>query len=348
MPTLHSILIATLFSASATAQSLGESYYCPAADNSTGAPAVISAVGSDVVGGNPLTLIADGLPQNQFGFFLVGPYPGLVANPGGSQGTICLGGGLGRFNSQVMNSGAMGQISAIVDTNALPVNPATAILGGETWCFQAWYRDNNPGTVSNFSDAVIVGFRDVGITADCSANVVSGPEPLTVQFSSAGVGAISWYWDFGDLNSSLSQSPTHTFTAAGTYLVELTTSGPTGSAADVLVIEVTGAPPTFGPVWAAFNVVDPAVGLSCVDCHGPGGFGNLDISTEAGAYANLVGITANCGMGNIRVIAGDPANSLLYQKLAGTQTCGTSMPFGATYSGDLALIHDWIQGGAQQ
>ena len=41
-------------------------------------------------------------------------------------------------------------------------------------------------------------------------------------------------------------------------------------------------------------------------------------------------------------------NSLLYQKLAGTQTCGQSMPFGASYSGDLALVFDWIQAGAQQ
>jgi len=348
MRILQSTLLISLLSASASAQSIGEKYYCPAAANSTGSPAVISALGSDIVGGNALTLVANGLPGNQFGFFLVGPSTGLVANPGGSQGTICIGGGLGRFNGQVMNSGGMGTISATVDTLALPVNPVAAIAGGETWHFQAWYRDLNPSQVSNFTDAIAIGFRDVGITADFSADVSSGPAPLSVQFTNAAVGASSFAWDFGDSGTSAASNPSHTFAAAGTYLVELVTTGSAGSAADLMVIEVTAAPPTFGSVWADFTVVDPAVGLSCVDCHGVGGFGDLDMSTEAVAYANLVGAAANCGSGNTRVIAGDATNSLLYQKLAGTQTCGQSMPFGASYSGDLALVFDWIQAGAQQ
>jgi hypothetical protein len=348
MQILQATILTSVLMASASAQSLGAKYYCPAADNSTGSPAVISATGSDVVGGNALNLLASGMPNNQFGFFLVGPATGLVANPGGSQGTICIGGGLGRFNGQVMNSGSSGTISAVVDTLAVPVNPLTAIAGGETWHFQAWYRDLNPGTASNFTDAIAIGFRDVGITADCSANLTSGSAPLTVQFSQAAVGASAFAWDFGDGGNSTAGNPSHTFSAPGTYLVELVTTGSAGSAADLLVIEVTSGPPTFAPVWAAFNVVDPAVGLSCLGCHGAGGFGNLNMSTEAGAYAALVGTAANCGNGNTRVIAGDANGSLLYQKLANTQTCGQSMPFGSPYAGDLALIYDWIEAGAQQ
>jgi hypothetical protein len=33
------------------------------------------------------------------------------------------------------------------------------ILQGETWNFQAWYRDVSPTQTSNFTDAVAVRFR---------------------------------------------------------------------------------------------------------------------------------------------------------------------------------------------
>ena len=33
-----------------------------------------------------------------------------------------------------------------------------SVLAGQTWNFQAWYRDNNPGPTSNFTDAVSVTF----------------------------------------------------------------------------------------------------------------------------------------------------------------------------------------------
>ncbi|MCP4035984.1 MAG: hypothetical protein GY733_03545 [bacterium] len=34
--------------------------------------------------------------------------------------------------------------------------PRTAVQPGDTWNFQCWYRDNNPGPTSNFTDAVTV------------------------------------------------------------------------------------------------------------------------------------------------------------------------------------------------
>ena len=46
-----------------------------------------------------------------------------------------------------------------VDTSAIPANPTVAILSGETWNWQCWYRDANPGPTSNFSDAASVMFQ---------------------------------------------------------------------------------------------------------------------------------------------------------------------------------------------
>jgi PKD repeat protein len=57
------------------------------------------------------------------------------------------------------------------------------------------------------------------------ADETSGPLPLEVQFTDRSDNtATSWQWDFGDGNTSEEQSPSHTYTAAGTYTVILTIS----------------------------------------------------------------------------------------------------------------------------
>ena len=350
MKHLTTCALALALSGSAASQSLGARTDCTAEANSTGSAATISVTGSDVVGGNPLTLTASGLPNNQFGMFIVSASGGFVAGPGGSQGNLCIGSPIGRFKDQIANSGASGSITASVDTLALPTTPLSTIVGGETWHFQAWYRDNNPTPVSNFTDAVAVGFRDSGITATFQASATSGTAPLTVSFADQSSGVSGHSWSFGDGNTDSAANPSHTYSSPGVYLVEHVTTGSSGSAAEVLRIEVTqsSGPVTFTQVYNAFLQIDPSVGLSCIDCHDSNGFGGLDMPTEAIAYQSLVGVTATCGSGNTRVVAGDAAASLLYQKLAGTQTCGQSMPFGATWSGDLALVFDWIEGGALQ
>ena len=137
---------------------LGERYCSPAVPNSTGQPAEISAFGSIVAGGNPLRLVATDLPPNQFGYFLTSQTQGFVANPGGSKGNLCLGGQIARFSAQIQNSRAAGSFEIDVDTTALPTAPPTAIQPGETWSFQAWYRDVDPTPTSNFTDGVGLTF----------------------------------------------------------------------------------------------------------------------------------------------------------------------------------------------
>ncbi len=137
-----------------TAVAIGANYCSPAANNSSGSPATICAAGSNMVAATDLHLYAAELPDAQFGYFLASQTQGLF-NPPGSSGLICLGGNIGRYN-QVANiiQGPMGSIQ--IDLTAIPVNPPTAVIPGDTWNFQCWFRDI--GSTSNFTDAVRVTF----------------------------------------------------------------------------------------------------------------------------------------------------------------------------------------------
>ena len=137
---------------------VGTVYCSPAVQNSTGGPATLSASGSEVLALNDLTLLATGLPNLSLGYFLVSPATGNVPNAGGSNGTLCLGLPLGRYVGNVMNSGSTGTYTMPVDLTAIP-QPLGFVSGavGETWNFQAWYRDVFVGIpTSNFSDGIAI------------------------------------------------------------------------------------------------------------------------------------------------------------------------------------------------
>ena len=131
--------------------------YCsPAVSNSTGQPGWLDASGSDAVQHNNFFLTASNLPSNQFGYFLCSLDAGFVSNPGGSAGNLCLGGSALRLTSLLGNSGTGGTLTGKLKLNSLPGPPPNAVVTGDTWYFQTWYRDK--GT-SNFTDALSVLFR---------------------------------------------------------------------------------------------------------------------------------------------------------------------------------------------
>ncbi|MEM9378488.1 MAG: hypothetical protein AAGB93_00970 [Planctomycetota bacterium] len=143
--------------------SVGTSYCGPAAANSAGRSAEIVASGSSLVEQNDLTLGAFELPPNSFAFFLASRTQGSIANPGGSEGTLCLGGAIGRLvgPGEIQNSGSLGIVSVPVDLTRVPqpTGPVAA-AAGETWNFQGWYRDSVGGAAtSNFTDGVTVVLR---------------------------------------------------------------------------------------------------------------------------------------------------------------------------------------------
>ncbi len=138
---------------------IGTNFCGPAVPNSSGQPAVIEALGSDVAGENVFTLVARQLPTNKFGYFLNAPGKGLVMPPG-SQGNLCLSGGIGRFAKQIANSGPAGVLAITVDLTQMPrPNGPTSVMAGDTVHFQGWYRDKNPNLTSNFTDGVTVLFQ---------------------------------------------------------------------------------------------------------------------------------------------------------------------------------------------
>ena len=78
------------------------------------------------------------------------------------------------------------------------------------------------------------------VIAPCSAesapvasfvsNVNTGTAPLNVQFIDTTTNSpVSWAWSFGDGSTSATQSPVHTYSAAGTYTVTLTATNTAGS-----------------------------------------------------------------------------------------------------------------------
>ena len=136
--------------------------YCTPVANSTGRPALMNLQGSALVADNNVTLTAEFLPPNQFGFFLGSMTQGFDQQPGGSQGNLCLDGQIARFDepSEIANAGPSGTFSIPIDLTVIPGPMGlVSVMAGETWNFQAWYRDVNPGAVSNFTDAISVTFN---------------------------------------------------------------------------------------------------------------------------------------------------------------------------------------------
>ncbi len=141
------------------APSIGSNFCGPAVLNSSGRSATMSAFGTDVAADSFLTLMASNLPRNQPGFFLASRTQGFVPLAGGSQGNLCLGGNIARFGSKVLNSGTAGSFGTTPDLTSIPTSPPSSVVIGETWKFQAWFRDANPGATSNFTDGLSVTFR---------------------------------------------------------------------------------------------------------------------------------------------------------------------------------------------
>ncbi|WP_330217427.1 PKD domain-containing protein [Methanosphaerula palustris] len=61
-------------------------------------------------------------------------------------------------------------------------------------------------------------------TANFTANVTSGPTPLTAQFTDESSTASGYQWQFGDGATSTDQNPVHTYTQPGSYTVTLVIS----------------------------------------------------------------------------------------------------------------------------
>ena len=131
-----------------------------------GLPARLEICGSGEVARNDLTLHATFLAQNALGVFLVSQSRAYVPMAYGGRGTLCLGGDVRRLSGAPFSASSHGcggwcsyVGSATVDLTTMPTSAgAIAVQPGETWIFQAWFRESNPSPTSNFTDAVAISF----------------------------------------------------------------------------------------------------------------------------------------------------------------------------------------------
>jgi hypothetical protein len=211
-----------------------------------------------------------------------------------------------------------------------------------------------------------------GISVSPLVTTVGNPISLVASVSTLPVApTLEWTATAGTFDDPHSATPTFTCPATPGP-VTLTLSVSPGSAAcpttrsQSVEVECETLAPTFTNVYA--NVIS----ARCISCHragGPGGtVGTLDMSTQALAYASLVGVPATgTGAGTsgttcvsldphaVRIRPGDPVGSLLYEKVVAKQqgtlpACGSPMPPSASSApltpAQTALIAAWISGGA--
>ncbi|MEZ6005483.1 MAG: hypothetical protein R3F33_15010 [Planctomycetota bacterium] len=167
------LLFANALEYAADGGGVGSTFCDPAANNSTGVPARLTGSPSGAAGSG-LHLDVDQGPPTSFGYFLIGTG---ASDPGTpiSQGFLCLavsaGNQFGRYNvvggalNSVGQFDAGGVLQNVVGTSStgsgFDVPAAIPSIGGvisagQTWHFQAWFRE--AAGASNFSNGLSVTF----------------------------------------------------------------------------------------------------------------------------------------------------------------------------------------------
>ena len=107
--------------------------------------------------------------------------------------------------------------------------------------------------------------------------------PGEIQFLDGSIGAETWDWDFGDGTSSTIPNPAHTYSANGSYLVNLTVSNSvTGcSHSEGMTVNVTTSVPEFSLsslnicAGDTISVINNSVGADCYTWSFPFGVGMI-------------------------------------------------------------------------
>jgi PKD repeat protein len=136
--------------------------------------------------------------------------------------------------------------------------------------------DSNPGGVvydliyeyrCNASNSVDVTLNPVP-TADFTADPLSGPAPLNVQFTDTSTGSpTAWAWDFENNGSidSYEQNPLHQYSSPDTYSVTLIVTNTYGCSADLTIPNyITVSEPATAPT---VNSIEIYATQACLEPH---------------------------------------------------------------------------------
>lgn len=133
--------------------------------NSTGRRGKLSATGYSNSGSGPwrVALTATDLPAGSFGMFVASKTIRGFVTPPGSVGRLCLSGSILRIDSSIQATDDRMMVHDVDLTNidglGTGVPGIDAVVAGETWFFQAWHRDANPGPTSNLTEMLGVYFQ---------------------------------------------------------------------------------------------------------------------------------------------------------------------------------------------
>ena len=123
-------------------------------------------------------------------------------------------------------------------TNSTDPNPAHTYSTVGNYTAKLTVNNKN-GTNSNVTTLTVLGSLPVYPVPNFNANPTSGIAPLTVYFTDSSQNAAVWSWNFGDGNTSSEQNPTHTYSAEGTYTVNLKVNNTIGTSPQTATATVT-------------------------------------------------------------------------------------------------------------
>lgn len=133
----------------------------PAVLNVAGRRGQLVGSGNDSVSADDARLFASLLPPYATALLIGGTQLGVTPGAGGSFGTLCLSGSIGRDLGSLGGVSVHGERTYDLDLTGLPgaASPIAA-QAGTTWGFQVWYRDQRNGIAgSNFTDALVIQWQ---------------------------------------------------------------------------------------------------------------------------------------------------------------------------------------------
>jgi uncharacterized repeat protein (TIGR03803 family) len=226
----------------------GNTLYGMAESGGTNGNGTVFAVGTNGAGFTSLYGFTNGTD---------GSYPvgGLIFAGNTLYGTAEEGGtnGYGTIFSLLTNGGGFTPLYSFTDGDDGAYPLAGLVLSGDTV-----YGTANQGGSSSVGTVFALGVNIVQFTADPTG----GAAALTVNFSSPGVdnygnAITSWNWTFGDGATSTGQSPSHTYTMAGTFSPGLLVTNSNG-----LPIVETGPSISVSPPTTVLFTANPTNGLA--------------------------------------------------------------------------------------
>ncbi|AKB28435.1 hypothetical protein MSSIT_1716 [Methanosarcina siciliae T4/M] len=174
--------------------------------------------------------------------------------------------------------------------------------------------------------------------ANFSTNVTSGYAPLCVQFLGSSLNTTGWNWDFGDGNTSNEQSPIHTYSVAGPYTVNLTTSNANGTNSKLATISLlTTTPVYYSGNGHYYDVISATGGIT---------WGDANTTAQSLSYSVM--------NGHLVTITSQDENDFIVDKfglsdywLGGIQPAGSSEPAGGWQwvTGEPWVYTNWDYGG---